>query len=110
MSPSKNPEADTSTISDISDSLHPLSLKTDPICPMYPSTHFGISDRGRSINLSGDENKDDEEFLFRLSMEASLQNSTHLGVLPPITTLVSKLLLEKLVEAAADFSLRDLCF
>ncbi|KAH0971434.1 hypothetical protein GBA52_023590 [Prunus armeniaca] len=80
---------------------------------MYSSTHFGISDLdGISKNRSGDEDDDDDEFEFlrRRSTAASLQNSTHLGVLPPDPKPVSRLLREKLVDDPADFSLTDLCF
>ena len=97
-------EAKTSTISDISNSLHPPFLKTDPICSTYSSTH------GISKNLSGEELDDDDEFLRRRSTAASLQNSTHLGILASDPNPVSKLLLEKFEDDPADFSLTDLCF
>lgn len=106
ISPWKNPEADTCTISDISDSLHPPRLKTDPICFTYSSTHSGASVLGMSKNLSGEEHDDDDEFLRRRSTAASLQNSTHRGVLAP----VSRLRREKLEDEPADLSLTDLCF
>ncbi|PON39792.1 hypothetical protein PanWU01x14_302210 [Parasponia andersonii] len=63
-----------------------------------------------SKNLSGEDEDDDNEFLRRRSTAASLQNSTHLGVLAPDPNPVSKLLLEKLEDDPADFSLADLCF
>lgn len=109
ISPSKNPEAETWTISDISGSLHPPALKTDPICSTYSSTQPGTPDRGISKNLSGEDDADDEEFLRRRSVAASVQNSTHLGVLPP----ASRLLREKAAaeeDEPADFSLTDRCF
>jgi hypothetical protein len=74
---------------------------------MYSSTHPGITLRGGiSKNLSGEDESDDKEFLRRRSVAASVQNSTHLGVLPP----ASRLLREKTVKEPADFSLTDLCF
>ena len=73
------------------------------------STHFGISDLGISKNLSGDEDDDDDEFLRCRSTAASLQNSTHLGVLAPADPPWSRLLHEKLDDKSADFSLTDLC-
>ncbi|CAI0553621.1 unnamed protein product [Linum tenue] len=117
ISPSKNPEPDTWTISSTSDSLHPPSLNTDPIRPTYSSTHRGAaSDLGISKNRSGEEDESEEdedaEFLRRRSTAASLQNSTHLGVL--FARPVSRLRREKLddddeEEDPADFSLTDLC-
>ncbi|KAL7219817.1 hypothetical protein ACSBR2_012809 [Camellia fascicularis] len=56
-----NPEADTCTISETSDSSHPPSLNSDPIWSMYSSTHFGISDLGMSTYRSGDEEEEDDE-------------------------------------------------
>ena len=73
------------------------------------STHFGISDLGISKNLSGDEDDDDDEFLRCRSTAASLQNSTHLGVLAPADPPWSRLLHEKLDDELANFSLTDLC-
>lgn len=106
IAPSKNPEAETCTISEMSVSLQPPSLKVDPISSMYSFTHFGIPDLGISKNtLSGEEDVDEDEFLRRRSTTASLQNSTHLGVLAPVSRLRRK----KLDEEAADFSLMDLC-
>ncbi|KAG5561477.1 hypothetical protein RHGRI_004505 [Rhododendron griersonianum] len=51
-----------------------------PIYSTYSSTHFGGSDRGMSKYCSG-EHDEELEFLRRRSTTASLQNSTHLGVL-----------------------------
>ena len=73
------------------------------------STHFGISDLGISKNLSGDEDDDDDEFLRCRSTAASLQNSTHLGVLAPADPPWSRLLREKLDYESANFSLTNLC-
>ena len=79
---------------------------------MYSSTHFGDSDLGRSNSLSGDEHEEeDDEFLRRRSTAASVQNSTHLGVLEdPDPRPVSRLRREKLADDAADFSLTERCF
>ncbi|KAH7864000.1 hypothetical protein Vadar_024449 [Vaccinium darrowii] len=70
----------------------------------------GCSDLGISKNHSGDSDEDhddsdnDDEFYFlrrrRLSTAASLQNSTHLGVLP---LTESTLLREKSDECPTDF-------
>lgn len=59
--------------------------------------------------LSGedDEEEDELEFLRRRSTAASLQNSTHRGVRPP--EIISRLLLEKLVDDPAECSLVDRC-
>ncbi|CAH9124628.1 unnamed protein product [Cuscuta epithymum] len=104
ISPSKNPDGETLTISEVSDSLQPPALKTDPIRSMYWLTHFGTSGLGKSKYCSGDSEVEDEEweFLRRLSMAASLQNSTQRGLLPPVTA--SRLLLEKLNDEPAEIS------
>uniref|UniRef100_A0A2P2QPJ3 Uncharacterized protein n=1 Tax=Rhizophora mucronata TaxID=61149 RepID=A0A2P2QPJ3_RHIMU len=65
-----------------------------------------------SKNRSGDDGSDEEDAEFRLrrSTAASLQNSTHLGVLTSVTIPVSKLLREKFDDKPAHFSPTDLCF
>ena len=43
-------EPEPETISDISDSLHPPSLRTEPIIPTYPSTHFDLRRRSTAAS------------------------------------------------------------
>ena len=104
---SKKPDADTWIISSISDSSHPPPLKTEPIRFTYWFTHFGVSFLGRSGDVEWDDHDDEvePEFLRQRSTAASLQNSTHLEVLDPITRPESKLLVEKFVDDPEDICL-----